>query len=140
MGMKFIRRKSLVSCQTNAVSITSAGAMAGTKSQTRCHGMVMGAMVTTSLKKDIFQLKKMTKMCTGRDKDGAGIKTHGNTIPTHIETIGQMQGKDLLLATQRIKVKKLLKMMTRPMILSQLLKLKLQRQQNQLLSQKLPSQ
>ena len=58
-----------------------------------------------------------------------------------------MQGKDLLLATQRIKVKKLLKMMLRPMILSQPFKLKLQRQLNQLLSrqnlqlsQKLPSQ
>ena len=58
-----------------------------------------------------------------------------------------MQGKDLLLATQRIKVKKLLKMMLRPMILSQPFKLKLQQQLNQLLSrqnlqlnQKLPSQ
>ena len=134
MGMRSTRRRFLVSCQTNVASITSVGAMVGTQSQTRCHGMAMVAMVTTSLKRDISQSKKMTKMCTGRDRDGAGIKTHGSMILMHIEIINQMQGKDLLQATRRIKVKKLLKMMLKPMILSQLFKVMLQRQLKQLLS------
>ena len=135
MATRSTKRRLPVSYQTNAANCTSVGAMAGTRSQIRSHGMAMEATETTNRKRDTCQSKKMMKMCTGRGKDGAGTKIRGNTIPMLIGTIDPMPGKGLLQATPRIKAKKLLKMMLRVMILSLLFRLRLQLQWSQLLSQ-----
>ena len=80
MAMKSTKMKWLASYLSSAKSTTRNGATDGIYCQKRPHGTATLGVVTTKLRRDFCQLKKMMKKCIGRNSSGALIRILGSTI------------------------------------------------------------